>query len=145
MPHLGNSQEHLDNKNTSRMRLLNSLVFVPTKNVFVEGTSEVDSEQLPMKESHTNDSTGKSKVAQMVRINVRITIWLKCSSWSRAKQKSNNVPDTACCTVLTIRRGSEQTIVCIENLLGQKIIELPLDTSTLGYKYNSVVTMSRNR
>lgn len=72
--------------------------------MFVEGTSEVNSKQLAMKQSHPYDSTSKPEVAQMVRVDVRIAVGLDCGSCSNGSKEFKQ--DQTDCT-LTDHQGTE--------------------------------------
>ena len=48
--------------------------------MFIEGTCEVDAEQLAVVHSQTHHPPSETEVAQVVRVDVGMTVWLESCS-----------------------------------------------------------------
>ena len=56
-----------------------------TKDVFVEGSGEVHVEELLVVDGKGHHPASKPEVAEVVWINIRVTIGLECSTWEGGK------------------------------------------------------------
>ena len=123
--------------------------------MFVEGSGEVHVEELLVIDGKGHHPAGKTEVAEMVGINIRVTVGLECGTWEGGREEGGRKEggrgregegrergrdkrrkeETVTTVILqltdcmyTISRLCKQGIVWVEDFTG-KIVE-PLTTNT---------------